>query len=152
MLIYQQEKLVDVIEEIYPLLQEHFIEAEEGVVEDKEYPLNVDWASYKRMEEVSLLYVFTARDEGKLVGYIWFVVHPALHMTSCLTAYEDIHYLIPSYRKGWNFVKMFKYAEERMKEVGVNRLVSAVKIKSGRDKIFSYLGYTPTEKLFVKGL
>jgi hypothetical protein len=121
-------------------------------VGDKEYPLDVDWDSYSRMEESSLLYVFTARDEGLLVGYIWFVVHPALHMKGCLTAYEDVHYLSPSHRKGWNAIKMFKYAEGVMKNLGASRIVSGVKVGRGMECLFTHLGYTSTEQLFVKGL
>jgi ABC-type tungstate transport system permease subunit len=152
LITFQREVLLNVVREMSPMLQQHFAETGEGVVEDKEYPLDVDWGTYGRLEESGALHVFTARDESKLVGYIWFIVNPSLHMKGCLTAYEDIHYLAPSHRKGWNMVNMFKYAEKRMKEIGASRIMTAVKIKGGRDVIFTYLGYTPTEKLFVKGL
>ena len=149
---FQHEKLVDIIEEMYPMLVDHFKEAEDGVVEDKEYRLNVDWSTYKRLEDIGVLYVLTVRDNGKLVGYNWYVVHPSLHMMDCNTAHEDIHYLLPSHRKGWTAVKMFKFAEQFLKSKGANRIMIGVKVKGNRDKLFKYLGYEVTEKLFMKGL
>ena len=152
MITYQEEKLTDIIDEMYPLLQEHFLEVDEGVVGEITYPIAFDWDSYQGMLNAGALRIYTARSEGVLIGYVWYCVIPALHMMGCITAYDDLHYVKPSHRKGWTAIKMFKFAEASLKLLKVNRIITGTKIGKDKEVLFKRLGYEVTEKLFVKGL
>jgi GNAT superfamily N-acetyltransferase len=89
-------------------------------------------------------------DGNDVIGYVIFMVQPHLHYKTCLTAFEDIYYLKPEYRKGRTGIRMFKYAEEVLKSVGVNRIIMHTKVHLDNSRLFEYLGYKNSDKLFTK--
>jgi GNAT superfamily N-acetyltransferase len=78
------------------------------------------------------------------------VVQPHLHYKSCKTAFEDIYFITKEYRKGRIGIKLFQYAEEVLKGIGVNRIIMHTKIHLDNSRLFERLGYTLTDKLFTK--
>ena len=116
----------------------------------KEFPLDPDYEAYKKIADAGNLVCIACMDGMEVVGYIVFIVQPHLHYKSCLTAFEDIYYIRPDYRKGRVGIRLFKYAEEVLKGIGVNRIIMHTKIHMDNSKLFEYLGYKWTDKLFTK--
>jgi len=97
-----------------------------------------------------MLRCITCRIDDQLIGYIVFIVQPHLHYKSCKTAFEDIYYVKKEYRRGRIGIKLFQYAEKVLKEFGVNRIIMHTKIHLDNSRLFEYLGYKHTDKLYTK--
>ena len=138
-------KFLDELKEIFPV---HY----EELCVTKEYELEPDYDAYKRLADCNWLRCITCRCDAELIGYIVFVVQPHLHYKSCLTAFEDIYYVKKEYRKGRVGLRLFKYAEDVLKQRGVNRMIMHTKVHMDHSRIFEYLGYKNTDKLFSKML
>jgi len=131
--------------EIFPL---HY----EELSVTKEYELEPDYEAYEKMAESGLLRTITVRADNELIGYIIFCVHGHLHYKSCMTAFEDIYFVKKEYRKGRVGIKLFQYAEQVLKERGVNRIILSTKVHLDNTSLFEYLGYKHTDKTFSKML
>lgn len=116
----------------------------------KDFELNPDYAAYKRMCDAGMLRCITCRCDGELIGYIIFIIQPHLHYMSCKTAFEDIYFVKKEYRKGRIGIKLFQYAENVLKGIGVDRIVMHTKVHLDNSKLFEYLGYKMTDKIFTK--
>ena len=134
------------VEEMKLLFPLHY----EELCVTKDFELNPDYDAYKRMCDAGMLRCITCRCDGELIGYIIFVVQPHLHYMSCKTAFEDIYFVKKEYRKGRIGIKLFQYAESVLKDIGVNRIIMHTKIHLDNSKLFEYLGYKLTDKLFTK--
>ncbi len=134
---------VEELKELFPL---HY----EELCVTKDFPLVPDYDAYKRLANAGMLRCITVRADEELVGYIIFIVQPHLHYMTCKTAFEDIYYVRPDFRKGRVGIRLFKYAEEVLKAIGVNRVIMHTKIHMDNSKLFEYLGYKWTDKLFTK--
>jgi hypothetical protein len=112
---YQVETLAATRQEALPLLDRHY----EEIAQFKDVQkLDPDWVTYMAMERAGRLWVGTVRDSGVLIGYTVMIIAPALHYKSLLMATEDIHYLLPEYRKGLTGYRMLRKAKAAMKERG----------------------------------
>ena len=78
----------------------------------KDFPLIPDYEVYERVAKSGNITCIVCMDDDEVVGYAIFLIQPHLHYKTCLTAFEDIYYLKPEYRKGRTGIKMFKFAEE----------------------------------------
>lgn len=148
MITFQVEALDDCLPEIMRLLDDHFEEV--STHKDKLGGPNMDVPAYYAMEANGALHIVTARSEGAVVGYYVAFVHPHLHYAHSLMASVDVYYLKPEFRKGANGVKLFKEAERTLKKRGVQRIFSGTKLNKDMGKLFEFLGWTETERLFVK--
>ncbi len=119
-------------------------------IADQRIPLDVWYDCYDAMAKVGQLHIVTVRDSGLIVGYHWSIVRPHLHYKQSLTAYTDIYYLFPKYRKGMNGIKLFKFAEKTLKERGVQRMYTASKVKLDMSVVFERLGWSKTEVVYTK--
>lgn len=145
-LVYEDVNGLDFIDEFEQLFPEHY----EELCVTKEFPYSPDYAAYRRMAEAGLLRTITCRADGKLIGYIIFYIQPHLHYSTCLTAFEDIYFVTKEYRKGRIGIRLFQYAEKVLKERGVQRIVMHTKLHLDNSKLFEYLGYKWTDKVFTK--
>ena len=138
-------KFLDELEALFP---EHY----EELCVTKDYEANPDYDAYKAMAKAGILRCITCRSDGKLIGYIIFMVHKHLHYKDCMTAFEDLYFVSKEYRKGRIGIRLFQYAEKVLKERGVNRIVMHTTIHLDNSKLFEYLGYKFTDKIFTKML
>ena len=148
MIIYEDVdgfKFVDEFEKLFP---EHY----EELCVTKDFPYEPDYDAYKKMAEAGLLRCITCRSDERLIGYIIFTIHPHLHYKSCMTAFEDLYFVTKEFRKGSVGIMLFKYAEKVLKERGVQRIVMHTKVHLDNSKLFEYLGYKMTDKIFTKML
>ena len=144
---YQQEFLDSVVEDIKVLIKSHWEEAEPN--KDK-IKLNPDWDAYYALQEQGRLNIFTARDEGVLVGYFVVFVSQHLHYKDHLFANNDLVYLKPSHRKGFTGIKLIKFAESYLKEDGVSVLLVGTKNHKPFHKLMEFLEFSPSETLYSK--
>jgi len=146
MIIYEDVDGTQFKEEFMRVLPAHYDE----LCITKQFPFDPDWDAYDRMAQAGMLRTITVRNDDELIGYIVFYIQPHLHYKSCLTAYEDVYYVKPEYRKGRIGIKMFQYAEMALKRIGVNRIIVHTKIHLDNTKLLEYLGYSWSDKLFTK--
>lgn len=136
-------EFVGEMEKLFPL---HY----EELCVTKDFPLAPDYDAYRKLANAGMLRCITVRADEKVIGYAIFIVQPHLHYMTCKTAFEDIYYIRPDFRKGRVGIRLFKYAEEVLKRIGVNRIIMHTKTHMDNSKLFEYLGYKWTDKLFTK--
>jgi GNAT superfamily N-acetyltransferase len=147
-LLYEDVPPLNFLDELKQIFPVHY----EELCVTKEYELEPDYDTYKRLADCNWLRCITCRCDGELIGYIVFIIQPHLHYKSCLTATEDIYYVKKEYRKGRVGLRLFMYAEQVLKGLGVNRVVMHTKVHMDNSRIFEYLGYKNTDKVFSKML
>lgn len=146
-LSYHDVDGMEFLEELKPLFPAHYAE----LCVTKDFPLDPDYEAYERMSKAGLLRCIVCRVDGALAGYIIFTITPHLHYRTCKTAFEDIYYISPEYRKGRIGIKLFQYAEKVLKEqCGVNRIIMHTKVHLDNSRLFEYLGYKHTDKVYTK--
>jgi len=148
MVTYQVEAYSDCIEKMKEHYDDHY--AELSVT--KTVPLEPDYEAYFTLEKLGLSKVITCRKDNVLIGYIIFVITPHLHYKSCVTAVEDIYYVAKQERKGRVGIRLFQYAEQYLKSIGVHRIIYSTKTHLDNSKLFEYLGYSFIEKVYSKML
>jgi len=146
MIIYEDVDGTQFKEEFMRVLPAHYDE----LCVTKQFPFDPDWDAYDRMAQAGYLRTITVRNDAELIGYIVFMIQPHLHYKSCLTAFEDVYYVKPEYRKGRIGIKMFQYAEMALKSIGVNRINIHTKVHLDNTRLLEYLGYNFTDKIFTK--
>ena len=93
---FQREPLAIVRPDVADLLAQHWDE----VAHHKDIrTLDVDWDQFQLMESIGHLFVMTARDDGRLVGYVAALLRPHLHSKGLKTAYVDAIFLTPGKRQ-----------------------------------------------------
>jgi GNAT superfamily N-acetyltransferase len=146
MIVYEDVNGVDFIDDFMRVLPEHYDE----LCVTKQFPFDPDWDMYKTMANAGMLRTITCRNDGELIGYIAFFIQPHPHYKSCKTAYEDVYFIKKEYRKGRVGIKLFQYAEQALKRIGVNRIIVHTKIHLDNSRLLNYLGYDLTDKVFTK--
>lgn len=146
-LTFATEPWPAVVDELSGHWPQHW--AEVGMHRDK-IALSPNYAEYARLHESGQLHVTVARELGWVVGYLTAIVRPHLHYKQSLSAFYDLYYLEPSYRKGMNGVKLFQEAERALKARGVERMFTGTKLSLDASVIFERLGWQPAERLYVK--
>jgi len=147
MITYQEEKLEACLEEMKPLLEEHW----EEIALHKEYvKLNPDYDKYLLLDSLDLLHVLTARESGVLIGYFISFIQPHMHYKQCKVAANDILFVSKKYRKGSVGYKLFKKAEQSLKELGVDIIIIAAKVKNDFKPLMDKLGFERFEYNYSK--
>ena len=144
---YQQEFLATVENDIRPLIQRHW---EDIALNKDKIKLNPDWDAYHTLEQAGALKAFTAREDGKLVGYFVVIIQYNLHYKDHLFASNDIIFLHPDYRKGRTGIKLIQFAEKCLKEDGVSVLSINTKVHKPFDKLMQFLGFNLVERIYSK--
>jgi len=143
---YHSEDPAEFIEALRGILPEHY----EELCVTKDFPLMPDYEAYGRLQLAGMLRCITVREDNALIGYAIFIVQPHLHYKTCKTAFEDIYFLKKEYRKGRLGIRLFQFAQDELKKEGVDRIIVHTKIHIDNSRLFEYLGYKLTDKLFTK--
>lgn len=144
---YQQEFLDTCKEDSKSLIEEHW---KEIALNKDVIKLNPDWEAYKALEASGSLSIFTARDNGILVGYFVVITRDHIHYKDHRFASNDILYLSPEYRRGRIGLNLIKFAEECIKQDGISVLVINTKCHKPFDSLLEYLGFTHIENIYSK--
>ncbi len=114
---------------------------------DWPFGLNPDWTFYTTLETQGALWCFTMRQDGKLCGYVIFILSNHPHHKHKTCAKMDLFYVLPQFRAGFNSVKLLKYAEERM---GADFVMLSCAHGSRVDSLYKRMGYSAVETVYVK--
>lgn len=129
-----------------PLLMAH----KDEICLYEDFVFNPDWETYKRMEELDALRVYTARNEGELVGYAGYTVSHNMHYKDSKHAVQDVLYLKPDRRGVMTGVSLIKFADQQLAEMGVVLVSHHVKVKNDFSPILERMGYEQAEKIYEK--
>lgn len=147
MVEYAKESLCDVIAEVAPLLELHYREL---TLNRDRVKLNPDWNRYSELEHAGAFHVFTARDDGRLVGYSAFFLGPHLHYKDLMVANNDVLYLHPDARNGMLGIRLIKASESGMKAMGAAKITWHAKYSNDLQQILARLGYANEEAIMGK--
>lgn len=143
------ENIANVRREIEPLLEQHY---KEIALNKDIIKLNPDWRAYAQLDAINGLRIYTARKDGKLMGYFVVIVSRSLHYKDHLFANNDVIFLTKTARKGLTGMKLVKYAIESLKAEGVTKLHVNTKMHQPFDPIMERLGFEEIETVFSKVL
>lgn len=145
-IVFAVEPLEKVQEQIFPLLQMHYKE----ISAFQDIPLDPDWDRYKKMEELGILVIFTAREEGELIGYNVFFVNTNGHYKGSLQANQDVVFINPKKR---GFGKLFlNWCDEQLKTLGVQVCYHHIKAKHNFGAMLESLGYELVDLIYARRL
>lgn len=102
--------------------------------------LDPDWPAYERAEQAGKLWVMTARREGAIVGYIIMILSYDMHYRKMFRATEDVHFLIPEYRRGLLGYRMLALTKKEMVAKGCKTITFRTKADADHGKLFERLG------------
>lgn len=139
------ENIANVRREIEPLLEQHY---KEIALNKDIIKLNPDWRAYAQLDAINGLRIYTARKDGKLMGYFVVIVSRSLHYKDHLFANNDVIFLTKTARKGLTGMKLVKYAIESLKAEGVTKLHVNTKMHQPFDPIMERLGFEEIESVY----
>lgn len=146
-MIYKEESYEEVVNDIMPLYEKHW---EEIALNQDKIKLNPDLEKYQTLNAMGILRIFTARDNGKLVGYFLVMVTPHIHYKDHSFAVNDIIYVHPDCRGGTVAYRLIRFVEKQLKADGVSVLIINMKIHSPFDRLLEGLQFSNTERLYSK--
>lgn len=114
-------------------------------ISEDEEPLNIDWQLYEQASRAGHACAVTARDDGKLVGYITFTVSRNLRHMHIIEATSSGWYIEPEYR-GQLGHQILKYADERLKSSGVHK--TQFILGGAAAKLLARHGYTTKHQVW----
>ncbi len=144
---YQKETWAKLLPELPALFVMHWQEV--GLDREK-IPLDPDWERYALLEAQGILHMVTARDDGILIGYYVALVLPHLHYKSSRTAFSDIFFIHPEYRRGLTGYKLFLETEKMLKKLGVQKSYVMTKQHLPLNILMKRLKYRFIEKIYTK--
>lgn len=144
--VFARESVLSIEDEIKPLIEKHWGE----VAHFRDIPLDPDWTKYRALDSMGFLAVFTAREEGKLIGYSIFLVGHHPHFKTSIQANQDILFISPEKRGfGSHFIS---WCDQNLKNDGVK----VVNIHVNKDHDFGpmleRLGYENVDKIYSRRL
>lgn len=110
-----RETIAQSYEEAIPLLKKHYAE----IAQHQDIALDVDIDMYRRVEDADMLRIYTARKDGKIVGYATFLISKNAHYRGSLQAKQDVFYVDPSHRGIFIGPKLIAYADAMLTVDGV---------------------------------
>jgi len=117
---------------------------------DLDLEIAPDIAKMKALEDLGVWRVLTAREDGRLVGYLLAVVSVHLHyMNSPRMFIVDAYYVSPESRKGTG-AKLIRFAETFARELGTIKIYLSCKIHRDHSALFLALGYQLSDYAFIK--
>lgn len=150
MITYSEEKIIDIMLDLDPLIRQHMKEinylGRQGVEP------RIDYNQYMRMQAVDGMTFITCRKDKKLIGYISITFGYGLRFMDHKKAMEDMYYIVPEQRGNGYGRQLFEEAERIVRERGFDNIVLTSKVYQDHSKLFENLGYEFFEKHFIKRL
>ncbi len=150
--VYAWERLSDILPEVAPLLRLHWREVQwlPGL------ELDPDWEKGLAYEQAGVLFILTARKDGRLVGYIFSYILDSVFFSMPWASVQGF-WLDPLQRTGWAGVRLFKEHEKGMIERGAKAISIEILLKIAKDRgtlgrVLERLGYTHLGNMFAKVL
>ena len=113
---------VETYDSLFPymetLTRHHYDEI--SAFKDGTVPLNPDIDTYKLLWEKGNLVGYSAREHGKVVGYILYILQVHPHYKDLIVAENDILYVLPEYREGLAGYKLIRFAVDELLNTTLN--------------------------------
>lgn len=148
MIEFAREMLGDVRGDMEPLLEEHWRE----IAHFQDIRLNPDWEFYALMEEDERLRIFTARVDGRLVGYAVFFVGPNRHYKDSIQAVQDVVFLHPDYRGFKIGTNLILYADQQCAAENIQVIYHHIKAAHNFGPLLESCGYELVDLIYAKRL
>lgn len=147
MTTFQRETFDEAYPDAGPLLLKHWAE----ISSNPDIALDVDVDAYRQSENAGMLRIYTARDEGVMVGYVAVLVHRGLHYRQSLQATQDVFYVDPAHRGRMLGFRLLRFMEDQLKAERVQIIYQHVKIKHpALGALLERIGYTATETIYSR--
>jgi GNAT superfamily N-acetyltransferase len=151
MVDYACETVAEVLDEILPLVYRHNEEISYDITSGD--PLDIDVDLYSRLHEHGLLKVFTAREDGQLIGYALFHLAFSMQRKYLKQAHEGGFYVRPEFRRGHVAIKFIAYiARELAKEDCHMVLYSSPAANPKFGELLHLLGYSKVDEVYARRL
>lgn len=130
-----------------PVMQQHWKElGQPGVA------FQLDEARYARADQDDRLVIVTSRLDGRLCGYIGFVIAEHPHTLQRQAVLEAV-YILPSLRRQGLGIQLIREADRLLREVGCQRVYQAVHMQHpALGIVLKQLGYLSQEIIYTKRL
>lgn len=147
-IFYHRECVADVLEEIKPLLMDHYRE----IAHYQDIALDPDYDFYKASQERGLLRIFTARADDRLIGYAIYFVARSHKYRSSIQATQDILFLHPDYRRGGTGYRLIEFADSQLRSEGVQVVIQHVKAIHDFGSLLTRMGYELQDLYYTRRL
>ena len=137
MITFQEETLKQIHDEEF----EDILKLHSKELTEFSFKLNPDWKVYQKLADINALHIVTARDDKKLVGYYVSFIMTHHHYKDALVAENDLHYILPEYRKGWLGYKFLKEVVQFLKRRNVNIIMHSMKASHSYLPLTERLGF-----------
>ena len=146
--VFCEEDVSDLWEEAESLTAAHWLE----LAHFKDIAFNPDKEAYRFLEQTDKLRCYTARSDGKLIGYQVFIVQPSLHYRQSLQAMDIGLYLDPEWRGKRIGLRSIKEADRRLAAQKVQVVYRHARRDSSTGKLLIRVGYDLADEVYVKRL
>jgi hypothetical protein len=145
MITYAVEPWAQYLADCGELWREHYDE----IAGDKaRMPMRPDAARFETLEAAGQLQIVVAREAGRMVGYMLFVVTPHPHYADVLCGFEDAYFLSMPYRKGWTGVRLIRESLRCLQARGVQRWFIHTKKAKDMGRILQFLGGAHADEIY----
>ena len=111
-----------------------------------------NWDKYRQLNNEKKLLIVCAFELDKLVGYSVFFLDQHIQYENNIFARNDVIFLHPEYRQGMTGIKLIKYSELVLEELGVSKIIWHVKYSKDFRKILHRMGYQDEEVVVSRAL
>jgi GNAT superfamily N-acetyltransferase len=137
---------VELFESVLHLLVPYFRE----VASHQDLELAPDFEQYHLLEKAGILRVYTARMDGKVVGFSALFVNHHLHTIGSKQAVQDLLYVDPDHRGfGLSFIK---WCDDQLVQEGVDVVYRAMHALRDFTPVMKRMGYELTEQVYARRL
>lgn len=130
-----------------PLLDLHY---DELTLNKDVVKLDPMWSEYAALEMMGRFVVFTAREDGKLVGYSAFFINKHIHYASLIAAQNDVLFIHPEFRRGTTALKFIDYCESMLQVLGARKVTYHIKFSLDWRPVLHRRGYSDEEVMCAK--
>jgi GNAT superfamily N-acetyltransferase len=107
---------------------------------------------FRNLERMDMLRIFTAREQGDLVGYLVVVISPDFNVQGNSIPEELGFYIHKSYRAKGVGQSLLQFSEQCLKEDGHKTLVMSSTNKNPVDDFYKAMGYKEITRKYEKVL
>lgn len=134
---------------VWELMEQEYYEFEKY---HRQIPMAVDFERMLEAERQFRYRMWAAHQDGLLIGFIEFHLGPTFHNRSMLYAQDGGHFLAPEFRDVFTFLKMWRTAEEALRELGVQVILAHDNDVRPVAPVFKRLCYQPVGTVYLKVL
>lgn len=112
-------------------------------------PLDIDLEGYIAAEQSDVLRVYTARENGILLGYAVFIVAPSLRRRYLIQANQEMVHAVPE-RQRQVTPRLLKYAEKALRDEGIGLVYHSGPAGSKFSHLLELFGYPIVATMHAK--